>query len=100
MSGGLADGDAGSGGAGDATSDGDGKEDQMKAGSATSSTGAGAKGKWEDTREARERGLKERKERMILEARRWVCTRSLHPYPSYRPWKCPTPFKPSTGGVN
>lgn len=30
----------------------------------------GGKGKWEDTREGREKGLKERKERMILEARR------------------------------
>lgn len=28
------------------------------------------KGKWEDSREGREKGLKERKEKMILEARR------------------------------
>jgi hypothetical protein len=29
-------------------------------------------GTWEDTKEGRERGLRERKERMVLEARRWV----------------------------
>lgn len=32
--------------------------------------GAGQVGKWEDTRKAREKGLRERKEKMILEARK------------------------------
>lgn len=41
----------------------------------------GEKGKWEASKEARERGLRERKEKMILEARRWVIYNSLLPIP-------------------
>lgn len=36
--------------------------------------GEGESGKWEASKEARERGLRERKEKMILEARRSVST--------------------------
>ena len=43
----------------------------QKSGSGEEGT-MGEKGVWEGSKEARERGLRERKERMILEARRWV----------------------------
>lgn len=39
-------------------------------GTGTDGETLGEKGKWEASKEARERGLRERKERMILEARR------------------------------
>lgn len=55
-----------------------GKAKEVDPASEAAAAAAEEKGKWEASKEARERGLRERKERMILEARRYVPFSALH----------------------